>query len=102
MMRNPKNVKQEIKLSFFYLIDAGIIAMMLILANYVTKIVPMGGVASIVLHVTFAVFGLFLCIRPFNSPTNRNVKVIWKMLKMDNKNYHPIDVDTISSASKRK
>ncbi|PFB88631.1 DUF5592 family protein [Bacillus thuringiensis] len=99
MIRNPKNIKQEIKLAFFYIIDGGIIAIMLILAGYMPNVVPIGGFGRLMFYVLFGLFGLFLCIKPYNSPTNRNLKVILDMLKMDNKNYHPIEVNTINSES---
>jgi len=102
MIRNPKNVKHEIKIAFFYIVDAGLVVTMLILANYIAKIVPVGGFGKIMFYVIFGVLGLFLCIKPFNSPTNRNIKVIWNMLKMDNRNYHPIEINTIQSVSESK
>ncbi|HFT5903686.1 TPA: hypothetical protein ACGSMF_004861 [Bacillus cereus] len=102
MMRNPKNTKQEIKLAFFYIIDGAIIALMLVLASYMPKVVPVGGFGRIMFYVLFGAFGLFLCIKPHNSPTNRNIFVILDILKMDNKNYHPIEVNTISSETKKK
>ncbi|WP_142319901.1 hypothetical protein, partial [Bacillus thuringiensis] len=75
MMRNPKNTKQEIKLAFFYIIDGAIIALMLVLASYMPKVVPVGGFGRIMFYVLFGAFGLFLCIKPHNSPTNRNIFV---------------------------
>ncbi|PEB24381.1 hypothetical protein COO05_11745 [Bacillus toyonensis] len=102
MMRNPKNTKQEIKIAFFYIIDAGIIGLMLILASYMPNLFPVGGFGRIMFYVLFGTFGLFLCIKPHNSPTNRNVMVIIDMLKMDNRNYHPIEVNTINSKTKKK
>lgn len=102
MLRNPKNTKQEIKIAFFYLIDAGIIALMLVLASYMPKFVPVGGFGRVMFYVLFGTFGLFLCIKPANSPTNRNIMVILDMLKQDNKNYHPIEVKSISSKTESK
>ncbi|TXR62568.1 hypothetical protein DM800_20000 [Bacillus sp. AY18-3] len=102
MLRNPKNTKQEIKIAFFYLIDAGIIGLMLLLASYMPKIIPVGVFARIMFFVLFGTFGLFLCIKPTNSPTNRNMMVIIDMLKQDNKSYHPIEVKRISSETENK
>ncbi|HFJ9306756.1 TPA: DUF5592 family protein [Bacillus cereus] len=102
MLRNPKNTKQEIKLAFFYIVDAGIVGLMLILASYMPKIIPVGGFVKIMFYVLFGIVGLFLCIKPANSPTNRNIKVILDMLKQDNKNYHPIEVNKISSETEKK
>lgn len=102
MLRNPKNTKQEIKIAFFYLIDAGIIGLMLIVASYMPKFIPVGGFGKVMFYVLFGMLGLFLCIKPHNSPTKRNGMVILDMLKMDNKNYHPIQVNTIRSASEKK
>ncbi|AWC30977.1 DUF5592 family protein [Bacillus cytotoxicus] len=102
MMRNPKNTKQEIKIAFFYLIDAGIVGLMAIIAGYMPKFVPVGGFGRIMFYVLFVTFGLFLCIKPHNSPTNRNIVVILDMLKQDDKKYHPIEVNTISSETAKK
>lgn len=102
MLRNPKNTKQEIKIAVFYLIDAGIIGLMIILASYMPNFISVGGFGRVMFYVLFGTFGLFLCIKPANSPTNRNVMVILDMLKQDNKNYHPIQVNTISSETENK
>ncbi|EJP82046.1 DUF5592 family protein [Bacillus cereus] len=102
MLRNPKNTKQEIKIAVFYLIDAGIIGLMIIIASYMPNFIPVGGFGRVMFYVLFGTFGLFLCIKPANSPTNRNVMVILDMLKQDNKNYHPIQVNTISSETENK
>lgn len=101
-LRNPRNVRQEIKFSLFYLIDAAIIAIMVVIANQILKVIPLGGVATVFFYVLFAGFGIFLCMKPFSNPTSRNFKVIWYMLKMDNNNYHPIQTRHISSITKEK
>ncbi|MRD16253.1 hypothetical protein GH833_31620, partial [Bacillus thuringiensis] len=64
MMRNPKNTKQEIKLAFFYIMDGAIIVLMLVLASYMSKLVPVGGLGRIMFYVLFGAFGVFLCIKP--------------------------------------
>ncbi|NWK72620.1 hypothetical protein COJ48_18330 [Bacillus cereus] len=97
MKRNPKNTKQEIKLMFFYLFDLGIIAGIVIFASYLSKILLLGAVAKISLYIVAAVFGVFLCIKPFSSPTNRNMKVILDMVKMDRRKFDAIELKEFKS-----
>ncbi|PGZ57832.1 hypothetical protein COE58_24075 [Bacillus cereus] len=92
MKRNPKNTKQEIKLAFFYLIDLGVIAGIVMLASYVSKILLLGAVAKFLLYIVAAALGVFLCIKPFSSPTNRNRKVIIDMFKMDRRKFDSIEI----------
>ncbi|MEK7019796.1 DUF5592 family protein [Bacillus sp. FSL R9-9410] len=101
MKRNPKNTKQEIKLTFFYLFDLGIIAGIMILASYLSKILLLGAVAKVSLYIVAAVLGVFLCIRPFSSPTNRNMKVIKDMFKMDRRKFDAIEITEINSITQQ-
>lgn len=93
MKRNPKNTKQEIKLAFFYLLDLGLIAGMVIFASYFSKVLLLGPVAKVLLYIVATALGIFLCIRPFSSPTNRNYKVILDLFKMDRRNFDSIQID---------
>lgn len=45
MKRNQKNTKQELKLTFFYLFDLGIITGTLMIALYLSKILLLGPAA---------------------------------------------------------
>lgn len=91
MYRNPKNTKQEIKLWFFYLLDMGIVGGLMILASYILKIVPLSGGMQILFYILTAGFGIFLCAKTPNHPTDRNLTVIMQLLKMDRNNYYSIE-----------
>lgn len=92
MYRNPKNTKQEIKLWAFYLIDIGIVVGMIFIATYVLKVLPLGGTMTIFYYVISALFGLFLCAKTKNHPIDRNLNILFYLLKMDRNKYHPIDI----------
>lgn len=92
MKRNPKNTKQEIKFIFFYFTDLVIIVCIMMLASYVAKILLLGAMAKVLLYIVAAALGIFLCIKPFSSPTNRNMKVIMDMFKMDRRKFDSIEI----------
>uniref|UniRef100_UPI003F49060A DUF5592 family protein n=1 Tax=Bacillus multifaciens TaxID=3068506 RepID=UPI003F49060A len=101
MKRNPKNTKQEIKLMFFYLFDLGIIAGIVMFASYLSKILLLGAAAKISLYIVAFSLGVFLCIRPFSSPVNRNIKVIKDMFKMDRRKFDAIEIKEINSITQK-
>ncbi|PEF45151.1 hypothetical protein CON22_17875 [Bacillus cereus] len=101
MKRNPKNTKQEIKLTFFYLFDLGVIIGVVMVASYLSKVLLLGPVAKISLYIVAAALGIFLCIKPFSSPTNRNMKVILDMFKMDRRKFDAIEVKEINSITQQ-
>ncbi len=92
MYQNPKGTKQEIKLWAFYLLDIGIVVGMLVIANYITKIFPLSGGMEILFYIISICFGIFLCARTPSHPTERNLMVMINIFKMDNNNYHSIDI----------
>lgn len=91
MYKNPKNTKQEIKLWAFYLLDIGIVAAILVVASYITKILPLSPGMQIFYYIFSACFGIFLCIRTPSHPIDRNLNVLFNILKMDRNKYHSID-----------
>ncbi|MDM5335781.1 DUF5592 family protein [Fictibacillus enclensis] len=92
MYRNPKNTKQEIKLFAFYLLDIGIVAAMLFIANYVMKVIPLNPVMSIIYYILSGAFGIFLCAKTPNHPVDRNASVLLHLFRMDRNKYHAVDV----------
>lgn len=90
IIKNPKNIKREIKLKLFYVLDLAIVTCMIILANYLNTVLYLTGTFSILLYILFLIFGIFLCIKPPNSPTNRNFVVIYHLLTSDRNQYIPI------------
>lgn len=98
IIRNPKNIKREVKLKLFYVLDITIIAGMLILANYLNTVLYITGGFSIALYILFGLFGIFLCIKPPNSPTNRNLIVIYHLITFDKNQYSPVPDETIYSS----
>lgn len=98
IIRNPKNIKREIKLKLFYVLDLAIITGMLILANYINTVLYITGGFSVTLYVLFGLFGIFLCIKPPNSPTNRNLIVIYHLITFDKNQYTPISDKTVYSS----
>lgn len=99
MYRNPKNTKQEIKLWAFFLLDIGIVGGMLLLANYINKVVPISATMQIVNYILFACFGIFLCARSPSYPIDRNFKLIFYIFRMDRNKYHPIDIKDFNKRS---
>uniref|UniRef100_UPI00345024CB DUF5592 family protein n=1 Tax=Carnobacterium sp. TaxID=48221 RepID=UPI00345024CB len=90
--QNPKSTKQEIKLWAFYLLDIGIIVGMVMIASYITRIIPLSPLMEMFYYIASAIFGIYLCVRTPNHPTDRNIKVLVNLLKMDKNNYHSIEI----------
>lgn len=97
-IRNPKNVKQEIKLKLFYVLDLVIVVGMLMLANYLSQLLYVKQSYSIVLYIVFGLFGIFICIKPPGSPTNRNFMVLLHMFQRDKNKYVPIVKKVVGSS----
>lgn len=62
MYRNPKNIKQEIKLFFFYLVDLGIVAGSVMASVYFAKLMPISPMMKFALYLLafVVVFGCAL------------------------------------------
>lgn len=91
MYRNPKEIKQEIKLFFFYLLDLGIVAASVMLSVYLAKMFPVSASMKFLLYIVFFVIGVALCIRTPNHPKERNLNMIIHLFKMDRNRYHEIE-----------
>ena len=92
IFHNPKNTKQEIKLWAFYLLDIALVGAMIFIASYVIKIVPMTGGMQIFYYIMSGLFGIFLCAKTPNHPTQRNILILLYLLRMDRNRYHTVDV----------
>ncbi|EPY6472545.1 DUF5592 family protein [Clostridium sporogenes] len=90
MYRNPKNIKQEIKLFFFYLLDLGIIALSVITSVYFAKVLPISAVMKLWLYFVAFCFGVWLCVRTPSHPKERNLVMLYHLAKMDRNRYHDI------------
>lgn len=96
MYRNPKNTKQEIKLFAFYLLDIGIVGLLLIMATYVMKIVPLDPGMKTFYYILSGAFGVFLCAKTPSHPIDRNFNILLYLFKMDRNKYHAIDITDYS------
>jgi len=92
MYQNPKSTKQEIKLWAFYLLDIGIVVGMVMIASYVTKLFPLSPTMEMLYYIVSAVFGVYLCVRTPKHPTDRNLLVLFNLVKADKNNYHSIEI----------
>lgn len=90
MYRNPKNIKQEVKLFFFYLMDIGIVAGCVFFSFYIAKLIPISESMKILLYIQSFCFGVWLCVRTPAHPQERNLAMIFHLLKMDRNSYHDV------------
>ncbi|RBP59338.1 hypothetical protein DES36_11963 [Alkalibaculum bacchi] len=91
MYKNPKNTRQEIKLWAFYLLDIAIVAGMLLIANNISKIIPLSPSMQIFYYIFSACFGVFLCMKTTSHPIDRNLNILFYIFRMDRNKYHSID-----------
>lgn len=91
MYRNPKNIKQEIKLFFFFLMDIGIVAGSVMTSVYFAKLMPITPLMKFLLYILFFIIGVWMCIRTPNHPKERNVLMLYYLFKMDRNRYHEIE-----------
>lgn len=92
MYQNPKSTKQEIKLWAFYLVDIGIIAGLVFIANYIDKMIHLSPAMTFIYYGISVVFGIFLCAKTPSHPTERNFQVLLNLLKMDRSQYHSFEI----------
>lgn len=91
MYRNPKNIKQEIKLFFFYLLDLGIVACNVMVSVYFAKLLPISPTMKLLLYVLAFVIGVWMCVRTPNHPKERNILMVYYLFRMDRNRYHEIE-----------
>jgi len=90
---NPKNTKQEIKLWAFYLGDAAVVVIMLMIASFFSKILLLPGSMQLICYVISFILGVYLCVKSSAHPTQRNYQVIWNLIKWDKNKYHSLELD---------
>ena len=91
MYRNPKNVKQEIKLFFFYIVDLIIVACNVMLSVYLAKLMPLSPAMKFAFYILFFIVGVWSCIRTANHPKERNILMLYYLIRMDRNRYHDIE-----------
>ncbi|HCM90573.1 MULTISPECIES: DUF5592 family protein [Vagococcus] len=91
MYRNPKNIKQEIKLFFFYLLDLGIISACVMFSVYFAKLLPISPYMKLLFYGLSGVVGLWLCVRTPAHPKERNLQIVFHMFSRDKNKYHDVE-----------
>lgn len=93
MIRNPKNIKQEVKLWFFYMFDLGIVAGMTMFGVYIAKIFPLQPLVVTLVWIVFFLLGIFLCVRVPKNPNDRMISMIVYSLLTDRHTYEEISYE---------
>lgn len=91
MFQNPKNIKQEIKLFFLYIVDIAIVAASIVVSVYIAKIFPLSPAIKLLSYLVAGLFGIFLCIRTPSHPKDRMLKLIILMFRTDNNKYYDLE-----------
>lgn len=91
MYRNPKNIKQEIKLFFFYLVDLGIVAGCVMCSVYFAKLMPVSPLMKFAFYVLAFIVGVWMCVRTPNHPKERNILMVYYLVRMDRNRYHEVE-----------
>lgn len=91
--RNPKNTKQEIKLMFFYLIDGAIFISTIFFGNAFFNLFNLSPTMNVVSYGFLVVLGFWLCLRTNAHPVDRNLFMIFHLLKSDKNKYYEISTD---------
>lgn len=91
--RNPKNIRQEVKLFFFYLLDLAFVAGCTVFGFEIASKLPLNLPMKFALDIISLVFGVWCCIRTKAHPKERNVLMLYYMFKMDKNRYHTIQFE---------
>lgn len=87
-MRILKSVRQEIKLSMFYIKDLAVIAGFGVGVYLLNQLLQLPILYFVLLEIIAISFAIFLCIRPINSGGVRNITVMKRLFMMDRETYH--------------
>ena len=87
-MKILKTVRQEMKLSMFYIKDLMTIAGFGVGVYLLNDIIQLPMTYFFMLEVIAILFAIFLCIRPANSGGIRNITVMKRLFSMDREIYH--------------
>lgn len=87
-MKILKTTKQQIRLKgMLYLTDALIIGVGLIIVVLLQKIFMLPLMYSVLLAIIMTAFTVFLCMKPMQYGGERNIVLIFRLLKMDREVY---------------
>lgn len=86
-LRIPRDIKAQVKLSIFYLIDIMIIGGLFVLCQSFQQSAQFTLGNYIFLQVVTLSFGLFLCAKPASCPEKRNFQVILQLFMSDKRKY---------------
>lgn len=87
MYKNPKNIKQEIKLMFFYLIDFAIVFITVFIGSKLFSVFKVPAEMKIFSYVFLFGLGTWLSLRTRTHPVDRNIYMILYWLKRDRNKY---------------
>ncbi|ANZ96204.1 DUF5592 family protein [Brochothrix thermosphacta] len=93
MYTNPKNIKQEIKILFFYFVDLLIILGGFVVGVALSKALHLSFAPKMILLVITTLFAFWLCVRAPSHPKERNLSVLFHLFKMDRNHYHSIEIE---------
>ena len=93
MYRNPKEIKTEVKMFFFYVMDGVIFFVTLALGVALLNRFNVNSVLSIIGYIFFGILGIFLALRTPRHPVERNLSLIIHIFKRDNNQYYDFQLD---------
>ncbi|EUJ34195.1 DUF5592 family protein [Brochothrix campestris] len=93
MYTNPKNIKQEIKILFFYFVDIMIVIGGFIVGVGISKPLHLSFGMTLFLEILTTLFALWLCVRAPSHPNERNLSVLIHLFKMDRNHHHSIEIE---------
>lgn len=99
MYQIPKNTKQEIKLSFIYLKDLGIIAITYFIGTNIFDYFGVHGIMTIISYVFLIVLGIWFCIKTSTHPVDRNVSMLFYFLINNRNQYFDITRNNYQSVT---
>lgn len=88
MYRNPKKIKKEIKMVFFYLIDGIIVLATFGIGNALMENFNLSPFMQLVSYALFFLLGIWFCIRTPNHPVDRNIQMVFHYLRANRNRYH--------------
>lgn len=102
MYTNPKNIRTEVKLFFFYVMDAAIFFVTLAVGVALLKQFHVIALLSIVGYFFFGVLGIFLAMRTSRHPIDRNLNMIIHFFRQNRNQYYDFQLDQVRSITEVK
>lgn len=90
MYQIPKNTKQEIKLSFIYLRDLGIIAITFFIGSQIFEFFGVHGFMLMISYLFLFILGVWFCFKTSSHPVDRNISMITYYLIHNRNQYYEI------------